>query len=258
MTSRNYTFYLFIVTALVLITFAVLHYLQVPAGTLIDWVIGLVAFWWLIGITTIPWNMYFSAREVLLESKLSLAKGIDLSKADLGYARKVASRFVWVAIALHLISAGLLFLLAYYKITVIGYLASVIALLLTFVRPLQRLYEHISLRLSQLSHQIKFPREDVAELTNRVSSIEEQLRYLAEFANTDSEYSWTGKTTETISKIQEDLNTLNSSFEEHVAQNKTQHEQLSKKTEEEMARFSEDAQFLNHAREIIKFFKKVE
>jgi hypothetical protein len=254
--SRNYTFYLFIVTALVLLTFGVLHYMQVPAGTLIDWVVSIVAFWWFVGITTIPWNMYFSAKEVLIEAKLSSEKGIDISKVDLGYARKVALRFVWVAIALHLFSAALLFFLAYYKITVVGYLASAIALLLTLLRPLQRLYEHISLRLRQLSHQIMYPRQDVAELIKRVSDIEENLQTLNRFTDVDDDYSWTCKVGANIIKMQDHLQSISHALEEIDTQNKHEHEQLNKKTEEEIKRFSEDAQFLNQVRDIIHFFKK--
>jgi hypothetical protein len=257
MSSRNYTIYIFVVTALVLLTFGILHYLQVPAGTLIDWVVCIVAFWWFIGITTVPWNMYFTAREVLLEAKTSTEKGIDISGVNLAYARRVASRFVWVAIALHLFSAILLFLLAYYQISIVGYLASGIALLLTFVRPLHRLYEHISLRLGQLSQQIKYPREDVAELSQRVYELEGRLKSLQELTDIESKDSWTYQMEGKTSEMQEQLESISGSLEEFEVQNKREHEQLGKNTEEEIKRFSEDAQFLNQVREIIRFFKKV-
>ncbi len=39
-------------------------------------------------------------------------------------------------------------------------------------------------------------------------------------------------------------------------ENKTEHELLARKSEEAIAQLSEDSQFLNHAREIIRFFKK--
>jgi hypothetical protein len=52
MNPRNYTIYIVTITVLVLIAFGVLQYLHLPVGTLVDWVIGIAAFWWFLGITT--------------------------------------------------------------------------------------------------------------------------------------------------------------------------------------------------------------
>ena len=59
-----------------------------------------------------------------------------------------------------------------------------------------------------------------------------------------------------ITKMQEHLQSISHALEEIDTQNKHEHEQLNKKTEEEIKRFSEDAQFLNQVRDIIHFFKK--
>ena len=61
---------------------------------------------------------------------------------------KLAKWSIFVAIALHLISAGTLYLLAFLGISTVGYITSVAALLLTFLRP-------AILWLSIFSHKIK-------------------------------------------------------------------------------------------------------
>ncbi|MGK7901620.1 MAG: hypothetical protein AB4352_09435, partial [Hormoscilla sp.] len=52
---------------LVLLVFAILQWLHIAAGSFIDWVIALAIFEWLLVIVTVPWNIYFEAKEVLVE-----------------------------------------------------------------------------------------------------------------------------------------------------------------------------------------------
>lgn len=41
----------------------IIQWLNISAGSLVDWLIGIASFWWLLIIVTIPWNIYFDARE---------------------------------------------------------------------------------------------------------------------------------------------------------------------------------------------------
>ncbi len=254
-TNSSAAMYIFAVTILVLIAFAVLKYLQIPAGTLIDWVVGIAAFWWLTGITTIPWNMHFAAKEVLLEAQTSSQKGIQVNATDVGYAQRLSKRFLLIAIALHIISAVVLYLLAYYGVTAMGYLASLAAILLTFVRPLYRLYDYIVHRLQLIRHEIKYPRDDVYELGNKLEKMVGKVKELEATLDFSKEESWAGKQQAWITYLNGKLTELVKDTERMQQQNEKEHEQLARRSEQEIAKLSEDAQFLNQVRELIRFVK---
>jgi hypothetical protein len=65
----------------------VVQWLNISAGSLIDWLIGIAAFWWLLAIVTIPWNIYFDARETLTEAKISQEKSLEVDLKSLKYLR---------------------------------------------------------------------------------------------------------------------------------------------------------------------------
>ncbi|MDJ1500434.1 hypothetical protein [Xanthocytophaga agilis] len=255
---RNNSFgaaYLFAVTILVLIVFAVLKYLQIQAGTLVDWVIGIVAFWWLTGITTIPWNMHFAAKEVLVDAQTSSDKGIEVKAADISYAQRLSKRFLWAAIFLHIISALVLYLLAYYGVTVVGYMASLAALGLTFVRPLSRLYDYVVHRLQSIRHEIRYPRDDVYELSAKLNEVASKITVLEEMLNLSYRESWASKQQEELAYLTNKLSELDKETDRIKQQNAREHEQLARRSEQEIAKLSEDAQFLNQVRELIRFVK---
>ncbi len=83
---------------LVLITGGIVQWLNISAGSLIDWLIGIASFWWLLVIVTIPWNIYFDARETLTEAKVSKEKGLEVAQQQLNYAQKVARWSIFGAI----------------------------------------------------------------------------------------------------------------------------------------------------------------
>lgn len=247
--------YLVAVTMLVLIVFAVLKYLQIPAGTLIDWVIGIAAFWWLTGITTIPWNMHFAAKEVLLDAKTSSDKGIKVNTTDVAYAQKLSKRFLWIAIALHIISAVVLYLLAFFNVTAVGYLASIASIGLTFVRPLSRLYDYIVHRLQIIRHEMQYPRDDVHELSTKLNSIFNTVRDLEIKMDLNYDDSWASQQQALLTKVNEKVMALGDAMEQFQQQNRREHDQLARRTEQDIAKLSEDAQFLNQVRELIRFVK---
>jgi hypothetical protein len=256
MPPRSFLISVALITILVLAAFSVLKTLDMPAGTLIDWVIGISIFWWLSAIVTIPWNMHYTAKRILTESAVSSEKGITVNPSHVKYAGKLAKRFLWLAVLLHVCTAIALYLLAYYQITAIGYWASVATLLLTLFRPLQRAYEHLALRLSDISHQIHYPREDVYELSKRVKEMQSDVDWVTNQLDTDKKDSWASNQEKAQAKISAGLDQLRSALDDLALQNKREHELLARKSADEMARLSEDAQFLNQVRDIIQFFKK--
>jgi len=173
-----------------LITLAVLSWLHVPIGNFSDWVVALGTFVWLTIIVTVPWNIYFEAREVINEAEESERKKIEFDKAQIPYVQRLASRALSVAILLHIASTVGLYLLAYYQISVVGYYGAGAALLLTILRPAIRLYEYISKRLSSIREQVKYPREDIDAMKFELENLKYQVQVLNDRFDTEIEDSW--------------------------------------------------------------------
>jgi hypothetical protein len=253
--SKNSSLSLFMTSLLVLALYLVLNYLHMTVGTFLDWAIGLAAFWWLIGITTVPWNMYFSAKEVINESEVSTDKGIGVSATNVAFARKLAKRFFTLAIALHIISAIGLYLIAYFNITEVGYFAAIAAVLLTFLRPLVRFYDYIVHRLQLMRHEIKYPRDDVHELSTKLTGAEASIEYYNSVLDLQNETSWASQQQHQIETLKAKILQLNLELDALKLQNEKDHDRLSRTTADEIGKLSEDAKFLNQVRDLIRFVK---
>ena len=243
------------VTFLVLLVFAGLHLLHLPAGTLVDWLAGIGVFWWLTAVVVLPWDTHFAALDVLEEARQSREKGMTVNEESVRFARQLARRFLWLAIGLHLFSALVLYLLAHYQLTVVGYAASVVALALTFVRPAQRAYAHLSRRLQALHHQIRYPREDVVELRERVLLLETEFKAVQTSLDPNEPDSWAQQQQQQLGSLHQLADRLDARLTELTRQNSRDHEALARQSAADIARLSEDAQFLNQVRELIRFVK---
>lgn len=240
---------------LVLVAFGVLQGLQVPAGNFIDWVIGAASFWWLLVIVTVPWNVYFEAKEVITEAAISAEKGTEIDAKQVKYAKVVASRSFWVAVALHILSTVGLYTLAATGISAVGYISSGAALLLTALRPAVRTYEYLAARLAMIRQEFKYPREDVWELRQRFEVLEETVKRIDYQLNSEAPYSWVSTQQRNWEETRKELAQLAATQRELQATNQADHERLSREAKNAIAQLSADGQFLDHVREIIRFFK---
>lgn len=240
---------------LLLLVFGILQWLQVPAGDFLDWAIAGASFWWLMVIVTVPWNVYFQAKEVLAEAEQSRQKNIAIDEKQLRYVNSLAKRSLPIALGLHLLSAIGLYFLAATGISAVGYISSGAALLLTFLRPAVRGYEYIAQRLYAIKQEFKYPREDAIELRYRVEVIEEALRNLQEQLNPENPQSWVTRLQRDLEATQQQLTRVGASLEDLRTNNQAQHDQLGKEAQRAIAQLSADAQFLDSVREIIRFFK---
>ncbi len=240
---------------LLILAFFVLQWLNTPVGNFLDWLIGVASFWWLLAVVTLPWNVYFDAQDVIADAKMSRQKNISFDEENLRYAQKVASWSIIVAIALHFLSALGLYWLAVSGISKIGYLASGVTLLLTFFRPAIRGYQYLSQRLRNIRQEIIYPREDVLELRNRVLYLERHLNNLLKEFDITNEESLLAKHEQQWHKIRQDYNQLLAKFEHFEAVNQQEHQKIILEGKKTIAQLSEDSKFLEHVREIIRFFK---
>lgn len=240
---------------LAIIIGGVVQWLNISAGNIIDWLIGIASFWWLLVIVTIPWNIYFDARETIIEAKISQEKGLEVEEKQLNYVQKVAHWSLTGAIALHLISAISLYLLAANGISNVGYVSSSLTLLLTILRPAIRGYQYLSARLSNIKKEIKYPREDVIELNNKVENLEQLGKELEAKLNIDNPDSLISRQQQTLQENRSQLARLSALLENFEAKNKVEHEQLSREAQNAISQLNEDSKFLGHVKEIIRFVK---
>ncbi|ACC79714.1 MULTISPECIES: hypothetical protein [Nostoc] len=243
------------IVVVVLTAFGLLQWLHIPAGNFLDWVIGGASFWWLLVIVTVPWNVHFQAKEVLAEAAQSTEKGIPVDEKQVKYVTSLAKRSLWVAIALHLFSAVGLYTLAATGISTVGYISSGAALLLTILRPAIRAYEYLYARLAMIRQEWKYPREDIFELRDRFSILEQKIQSLEDQLNPEQPYSLPATQQRFAEETRRDLARIAANFEELRATNQTEHERLAREARTAIAQLSTDGQFLDHVREIIRFFK---
>lgn len=243
------------IVVVVLAAFGLLQWLHIPAGNFLDWVIGGASFWWLLVIVTVPWNVHFQAKEVLAEAAQSKEKGIPVDEKQVKYVTLLAKRSLWVAIALHLFSAVGLYTLAATGISTVGYISSGAALLLTILRPAIRAYEYLYARLAMIRQEWKYPREDIFELRDRFSILEQKIQLLEDQLNPEQPYSLPATQQRFAEETRRDLARIAANFEELRATNQTEHERLAREARTAIAQLSTDGQFLDHVREIIRFFK---
>lgn len=228
---------------------------NIDSAQLIDWIAGMLSFWWMLVITTVPWNVYFEAKSVIHEFQLSQSIGIEVSEKKKQYVQKVAFWGLWLAIGLHIITAVALFELSAMGISRIGYIGCVVALLLTILRPAIRAYEFIWSQLNLIKETVKYPRQDVVELRNRV----EKLEFAVEAIETSMKPDVAGTFAYELHNTDKDLVRK---YERLVAeqarlndQNVAEHESLKRDGQAAIAKISSDTQFLDHVREIIRLVK---
>ncbi|MEY2978766.1 MAG: hypothetical protein RLZZ435_2905 [Cyanobacteriota bacterium] len=231
-----------------LLVIVILHWLQIPAGSLLDWFVGIASFYWLLAIVTIPWNIFFAAQEVLTEAQISREQGITMSEPQLQFAQRVKRWGLGVAISLHILSALGLYLLATSGISPVGYVAAAATLGLTLLRPGVRTYAYLALRLGLIQEQLRYPRADVLELRQRIGQIETQLEELSR--------QWDAQNPESIvAQHQREWQDLRQRFAQFKTTTEEQLVQQHQDASKAIAQLNEDSQFLLHARELIRFFK---
>jgi hypothetical protein len=240
---------------LTVLTFVGLQWLHLPVGNLADWLIGSASFLWLLLIVTVPWNVHFQAKSVLAETELSADRDISVDPQQLRYVRLLAKRSLWIAIALHVISAIGLYGLSASGITPIGYVSAGAALLLTVLRPAVAAYGYFVTRLRLIQESTAYPREDVVTLRRQVVELQTVTESLTAQLDQEQPNSWAATQQVQWSELRRDLSRLATSLEELKSTNLAAHHQLSREAQQAIAQLSADSQFLDNVREIIRFFK---
>jgi hypothetical protein len=238
-----------------LLAFGLLNWFQIPTGSLWDWAIGIGIFEWTILIVTVPWNIYFKAKDVYQTGKESQLQGIDVEDRSIQYASGIANKSLIVAIGLHLGTAIGLYWLAISGITALGYWSSVGVLLLTLLRPAISTYEYLAARLSGMREQFTYPRNDILELRDRFQQLEDRVAQLTNQLDPDEDTSWLSQQNYRWETNREDIAKLTVSIANLKATNESEHQRLAQEAKQAISQITVDGQFLEHARELIRFFK---
>ncbi|MEO0541424.1 MAG: hypothetical protein AAFZ80_11255, partial [Cyanobacteria bacterium P01_A01_bin.105] len=238
-----------------LLVFAVLQWFQVPTGSALDWVIGGASFWWLAVIVTFPWDIHFQARRVLAEMGKSREREIAVGAEPQSYVQNLARRSLGVAIALHLLSTLGLYSLAALGISQLGYLSSGAALLLTGLRPAIEAYRYWGTRLTTIRQDIIYPREDIVTVRAQLNQLASQLKGIEQQLDPERDESWTAQYRRFTHTTRRQLADQLTALEKLSADNQSDHDRLSREAQQAISQLSSDSQFLEHVREIIRFFK---
>jgi hypothetical protein len=239
-----------------LLAFGLLNWFQMPTGSLWDWAIGIGIFEWSILIVTVPWNIYFKAKAVSQTGQESQLQGIDVEDRQIQYASGIATKSLIVAIGLHLGTAIGLYWLAISGVTALGYWSSIGVLLLTLLRPAISTYEYLAARLSAMQEQFTYPRADILELRDRFQQLEERVAQLASQLDPNDDTSWINNQNHRWETNRSEISKLTVAIANLKATNESEHQRLAQEARQAISQITVDGQFLEHARELIRFFKE--
>jgi hypothetical protein len=140
----------------------------VPLATLLAIGAGGVALAWLIVLVTVPWNLYFAARQVVADMAVSRERGITVREVQEAEAGRLARRMLWLALGAHVGTAVVIAVITYFSGTTVGYYFAGFYLLSTAIRPAVAYVAHVRDRIKVLTRESTYPRDDVASLKRRV------------------------------------------------------------------------------------------
>ena len=238
-----------------ILAFGLLNWFQIPTGSILDWAIGIGIFEWAILIVTVPWNIYFKAKAAVETGQESQRQGISVEDRQIRYASGIATKSLIVAIGLHLGTASGLYWLAINGITSLGYWSSIGVLLLTLLRPAISTYEYLAARLGSIQEQFAYPRADILELRGRFQQLEDRVTQLTSQLDPNDDTSWLSQQNYRWDNNREELSKITVSMAALKASNELDHQRLAQEARQAISQITVDGQFLEHARELIRFFK---
>lgn len=150
----------------------------VPLSALLSVGAALAALAWLILLVTMPWNLYFAARQAVAEMAVSRARGITVRPGQEAEARRIARRMLWFALAGHAGTAAATAVITFVSGAAVGYYLASFYLLSTAIRPAVAYFSHLRQRLAALTRETRHPRDDVQSLKEKVSGLDGAVKGL--------------------------------------------------------------------------------
>jgi hypothetical protein len=151
---------------------------SVATGRPLDWVMGGLCLLWLILILKAPWDLYFQAQRVAFEIQRSKERNIPIVAEREEYIRALRRRLGWLAVGAHVVSAALVAAITYYAQGKVGYFFTAFYLVSTVFRPAVAGYVYLWRKLTAIGEEVKYPREDIVEVREKLQWQEDAIRAL--------------------------------------------------------------------------------
>jgi hypothetical protein len=225
---------------------------SLPTMPLLDLVVLILSFGWLLLIVTVPWNLHFTADAALREAKHAEAAGRAIDAAELAYAARLRQRSLQVAIGLHLVTAAVLLGLALTEVSPLGYAGAGAALALTLMRPGLKAYQHMRERLSTLRRELVLPREDGVELGRQLRELRATVEHLGQRLDPNVNDSLPAQ----LRALEQRLDALAKLGRDQDQAHQLAIEQVRRDADSSIARVLGDAAIVGHVRELVRFFKQ--
>jgi len=149
---------------------------SIAAGHMLDWVMGGLCLFWLILLLKAPWDLFFQALAVDFEMQRSRERDINIAPGRENYVRTVRNRLLSAAVGGHVLSALVVAVVTWFSGGVVGYYFAGFYLISTLFRPAIAGYAYLSERLRTIGKEVRYPREDVVELREKLEWMESALR----------------------------------------------------------------------------------
>src|SRR5579859_6646550 len=167
-------------TAAALLITWLAHVTGVSLRTLLSIVAGGAALGWLIVLVAVPWNLYFAARGARAQMAVSRERGIVVRDADDAEARRIERRMLWFALGGHALTAAATAVISYASGASVGYYFAGFYLLSATIRPGTAYLAHLRQRITTLTRESAYPREDVLTLRQNLDDQIERVRQLTD------------------------------------------------------------------------------
>ncbi|MEN9204830.1 MAG: hypothetical protein Q6J68_06090 [Thermostichales cyanobacterium SZTDM-1c_bins_54] len=238
------------------LVYGLLRAFGVSAGEVRDWAIALTSLWWLYVLVTLPWDIYFYARQLLYDTRVSQEKGIPINLESRRYVEQLYRWSLVVALGLHGVTSLAFVGLAVVGVNPLGYWSGAAALLLSLVRPGIRAYRYLIERLKTLQQEVLIPRPDAIELRQQLETLQKHLSHCLEQLDPNQTGSLAARQQADLDSFRRELANTRALIEQVRATHELEHERLRQESRQAIAQLSLDSQFLSHVREIIRFVKE--
>jgi hypothetical protein len=164
------------------------HQLGWIDGLLLGRVAAAVAFvFGLITVVRLPWDLTFQARNALAQMEALRTRGLVVDETEISFARKSATRALVLALALHLVGAGLAFAARSILGAELGMVIAVAFLGSMALRPIHAFYLHTRQRLMRAQRDAAVPAPDAHTLAHADAELRAELEMMSQALETHRE-----------------------------------------------------------------------
>lgn len=176
-------------TAAGLATVSAVYFGNLTVAAALDIGMLLACLTWLFFLVKIPWDLYFAARKARMDGQESQRLGIEGVQAQTRQLSRMETYLLLGALGGHITTAAAVYGLAILRPELVRPDFSVLFVASAAFRPAWEGYGYLRQRLQELSTQVRYPREDVLTLKDRLTSLQERNVALeAEMRRVQSEH----------------------------------------------------------------------